>query len=565
MDVEKQEKRGQVCVPQFQGFTRAKVSKTEQQHTVSRAQAVNSATDLANARDAANAMLERFLQSAPNAAQHLDSCPSFEPSLVQTTAPRPAQDQVLEAVQRDVQGRLRRDMLAKQLEAEDAAAATLFKEQQDASTEGGGAGDVFKGKSFGVEHIKTSNFFKLMQQKVEDVKLNVEKAFNEIDGKLNATGAPRGEDVDSGGGDANADGNGGFEKLRQELSEAKIAALRDVVAVKEKMEVAGKKLQDAKTFSQLQDIKKEVMTIEKSVRKIESLQNFKKVVRQVRKFFSTASRKQSLAANEDAAVPDVLLASDLHTKMESVHGVVKDHNVSSSLFEAKAGLRVATISLTSLNDSMRQALLACAPIKKAFKELGNQLKSEETAVKSFGDNALVKIEKLLKKFLSAHDGIFTKVCIPKELEWGTKVYPVQAHAQRYGTCTASVLHFGAMESRLLLQGSQLIGGIPFEKVPGETLKDKRSYVFSCDQKSLQDLFQDGGWLLKLAEASVAVIPSGFLIVCSSTGTVGLRWSCCGDVADTARVIDTLSALLAAYPEMRSSRIGYAEFLDYIRG
>ena len=122
-----------------------------------------------------------------------------------------------------------------------------------------------------------------------------------------------------------------------------------------------------------------------------------------------------------------------------------------------------------------------------------------------------------------------------------------------------------MESRLLLQGSQLIGGIPFEKVPGETLKDKRSYVFSCDQKNLQDLFQDGGWLLKLAEASVAVIPSGFLIVCSSTGTVGLRWSCCSDVAGTARVIDTLSALLAAYPEMRSSDIGYAEFLDYIRG
>ena len=111
------------------------------------------------------------------------------------------------------------------------------------------------------------------------------------------------------------------------------------------------------------------MTIEKSVRKIESLQNFKTVVRQVRKFFSTASRKQSLAANEDAAVPVMLLASDLHTKMESVHGVVKDHNVSSSLFEAKAGLRVATISLTSLNDPMRQALLACAPIKKGLQRI----------------------------------------------------------------------------------------------------------------------------------------------------------------------------------------------------
>ena len=133
-------------------------------------------------------------------------------------------------------------------------------------------------------------------------------------------------------------------------------------------------------------------------------------------------------------------------------------------------------------------------IKEARQEIVQQLKSEEAVIWMFSDKDEARIRKLLKRAFAGQESIFTRISIPLQCEWSSKVYATHAIGQRSGTATVVISHFGAMEARLLTSGSEIIAGV----------KDKLTFVFSATQDVLQELIKGSGWMCKLSRKTVGM-------------------------------------------------------------
>ena len=143
-------------------------------------------------------------------------------------------------------------------------------------------------------------------------------------------------------------------------------------------------------------------------------------------------------------------------------------------------------------------------IKEARQGIVQQLKSEEAVIWMFSDKDEARIRKLLKRAFAGQGSIFTRILIPLQGEWSSKVYATHAIGQRNGTATVVISHFGAMEARLLTSGSEIIAGVPLGKIPGDSVKDKRTFVFSATQGVLQELIKGSGWMCKLSRKTVGM-------------------------------------------------------------
>ena len=125
-------------------------------------------------------------------------------------------------------------------------------------------------------------------------------------------------------------------------------------------------------------------------------------------------------------------------------------------------------------------------------------------------------------------------------------------------------HFACSETRLVLQGSLHVCALDPLKVPGDSYKDKRTYLYSFTVDSLAALVKQGGFYGLVDSSQYVCFPSGFLVVVAAeTKCVGLRWSLSSDDKDTSRVSSDLKMLLTSFPEMKSSGTGYHQFLQFI--
>ena len=135
----------------------------------------------------------------------------------------------------------------------------------------------------------------------------------------------------------------------------------------------------------------------------------------------------------------------------------------------------------------------------------------------------------------------------------------------------STTHFGAMEVRVVLEGSETLVGIPYDTTPGATLREKREYLMAAPVGDISKLFEADGhgpkpWILTHGPAHPAVVPSGFL-VCNfvKQTTIGLRWSFSGDLEDTQRTRKILRGIIDCYPDSVTPATGHANVLDYLEG
>jgi hypothetical protein len=162
----------------------------------------------------------------------------------------------------------------------------------------------------------------------------------------------------------------------------------------------------------------------------------------------------------------------------------------------------------------------------------------------------------------------TKRALPKAA-WTPQVFAPEV----VGSCAsyANVFwpSFGMMSVNMVLSGDAAYLGVPTQKVPGSSYKEKRAHLMSCNAEQLSDYAEDGGWYcrfcdgLALGGESVLVIPSGFVVILALQDARLLRWPIVADQADSQRMSDALGNLIASFPELSAAESCYRELAAHV--
>ena len=166
--------------------------------------------------------------------------------------------------------------------------------------------------------------------------------------------------------------------------------------------------------------------------------------------------------------------------------------------------------------------------------------------------------------LSFEPGLLSEHALPSNSDWSPKIFQKQLFGMNQGFVHISLPHYCMMEGRLILEGKETIFGIAVESVPGESLRDKRSWLNIADQMQLQELTTKG-WCVQHTSSHLAVLPSGFFhILLAEENTICLRWSISSDEADNKRVEHLLLQLVSDYKELGDPSKGYKGLIMYLQ-
>ena len=120
------------------------------------------------------------------------------------------------------------------------------------------------------------------------------------------------------------------------------------------------------------------------------------------------------------------------------------------------------------------------------------------------------------------------------------------------------------ECRIVLKGSMVVMGFPFEKLPGDTLAAKRKHLSSLDVSQLKSLVEKEGSACRFDTTHVALLPSGWVYLYAfSEQSFGLRWTSCGDTVDNERVTRMLKLSLKEYAVLRAPSSGWSSFSAFM--
>jgi hypothetical protein len=176
------------------------------------------------------------------------------------------------------------------------------------------------------------------------------------------------------------------------------------------------------------------------------------------------------------------------------------------------------------------------------------------------------IKKINKTLKSNYDGnLFSTLPLP-ESDWKEKVFTPNFICTAPGFAQCNLPHMALMEARLMIEGEQLILGIPISPDSGRLpLKELRKRIHMATIDSLKPMLEQGGFCIKQTAGEIVVLPTGFLIVQISLSQVWcLRWSLSSDSACTQRTCMFLDEFLASYPEASMPSTGYQQFSAYLK-
>jgi hypothetical protein len=288
--------------------------------------------------------------------------------------------------------------------------------------------------------------------------------------------------------------------------------------------------------------------------------DYKKNLAQFRKVLNGCDRTAKLATGAEANVNHVPSAPPIVVIANAIveQGLV---NLGTSLFEAKCGVRAALVAPIPGSDPMTE-ILRMPRTKRSLKDLSLHLRTNKSGNTIIADPPTLKrVVKELKKGFDA--SLFATLTLPSQ-DWSAGVYNPQYFGSATHFCHVGFLHMCCMEVRMLLTGEETIIGLPYERCPGNNLKEKRSGLFTTPMDSLRALIQSGGgFAIKHDTTKVAVLPTGYVYIITSTGATGLRWSCSSDESDTNRVKLCLTDLLKSFPETGNSSTGYTQWLQWL--
>ena len=121
--------------------------------------------------------------------------------------------------------------------------------------------------------------------------------------------------------------------------------------------------------------------------------------------------------------------------------------------------------------------------KSACKDMEKHLASQPWGVLSMIDTPKqVKVKKELDKLF---DPIaYSKAVLPAA-PWALKIFGTEFFGMKQHFHNVGIPHFGLMEARLATSGSETLITIPFNDIPGPTLKAKRSYLLNVGAEELK--------------------------------------------------------------------------------
>jgi hypothetical protein len=267
---------------------------------------------------------------------------------------------------------------------------------------------------------------------------------------------------------------------------------------------------------------------------------------------------QNVAAN--AVVAPLELAPPIFTMLTVL--MEKGHvNGSVSFYEAKAGVRAALLAPATGKDPM--CLVSSMPsVKKKWKDLVTHLRTNKSGQSPAFDGTTIK--KVVKALKGAFDpSLFSTLPVGTQ-EWAPLVYSPVMFGYANHFVQVGFPHMCCMEARMLFDGQETIIGLPYERLPGATLKEKRAMLFSAPMDVLASHISGfGGFAIAHDNTQIVVVPTGFVIITISTGCIGLRWSMSSDDADTNRVKLGLDKLITSFPEMGNASTGHSQWLAWL--
>ena len=234
---------------------------------------------------------------------------------------------------------------------------------------------------------------------------------------------------------------------------------------------------------------------------------------------------------------------------------VSRSNCSTSVFEAKGGLRPAGLSIA---DESKFGKVRDAPVvKKALKSVNAAIKGGQQAVTQnleAGAGVLKKFEETLVTAVGSE--VRSKMALPRA-DWSKHIFVPEVMGTNGAYSNVFFNKFGMMSAYLFLSGDVALLGIPLNKVHGQSFADKRAAVMRYTVDAFQEAAKEenGGWYVFFEDGvapdsndCILVVPSGFIVVCAMRNAVMLRWPLVADQADTNRAGQSLRAMINSFPE-----------------
>ena len=242
-------------------------------------------------------------------------------------------------------------------------------------------------------------------------------------------------------------------------------------------------------------------------------------------------------------------------------------NVCESIYEAKAGIRAASLRFQPGEEDIVDKLNGNAYVKKLTKDLLKHVQSTGafSAVIHFKDAAKYKrVDKLLRKALECHARTVTMLL---QQPWATKIFAPEIFHTSNRDVNVFTTNNGMFEGRIYVEGSEDIVAIHYDDLPGDTFRQKRHSVtaLTIDQLGVVVREKKGFAMRCSAEANrLVIIPSGRIVVNASSGaTYCFRWGIYCDDSDLARVHMMLHKTLESFPEYRNASFPALPFLEFL--
>lgn len=134
-----------------------------------------------------------------------------------------------------------------------------------------------------------------------------------------------------------------------------------------------------------------------------------------------------------------------------------------------------------------------------------------------------KIEGLLAKAIGTQ--MMAKMILPDE-PWAQRIYQVEVYCATSEHVSIMPSNNCTMEGRLYLEGYDHVVGIRNEKIPGNTMAEKRHYLSNLAVDDLRKFItESNGWFMKMSadDESGYLVPSGHVLLSAHCDSSILRW------------------------------------------
>jgi hypothetical protein len=319
----------------------------------------------------------------------------------------------------------------------------------------------------------------------------------------------------------------------------------------------------AKLSPEITKLRADLNTIWKE---LNSLQ-VKEFVEYTRKFNQTSCSMGRTMVDKSKRVVAEISKSPLFVSLMESLDTPAITNCSTSIFEAKGGLRPALLSVDS-RDEFEQ-MVGQPIVRKTMRTVNQEIARGPTAcsAKLEGGKAVLKrFEGIVLKV--AGQEVRSKCPLPKA-EWADKIFQMEIFGTGRMYANVTVLPHGMMSCAVMLEGTCCFLGLPYEQVDGATLSEKCNTFMRYTVDDLKKAVQParGGWYAKFVDGiclngeTTIVIPSGHLVAVAGCKARYLRWPLVADAADKARAKSALCSFLQSFPDTAgSANVSLANFL-----